>query len=190
MSTLRHQIANLISVPMTLMYLASKKIIYSRGIYFSAIERFSPGVVIDLDRKSKIKFGKRVSIHSRGRLTANSGGELLIDNNVSFNVGCIITCKKKVSIGKNVSFGPNVMIYDHDHVMGNNNGVKNTDFRLGEIVIGDNTWIGAGTIILRDTHIGKNCVIAAGSVVKGNIPDGMILIQKRENEYRKIESKT
>ena len=187
MSTLRHQMANLVSVPITLMYLVSKKIFYPNGIYFSAVERFSPGVIIDLDRKSKIKFGKRVSIHSGGRISANSGGELVIKDNVSFNVGCIVICKKRVSIGRNVCFGPNVMIYDHDHIIGADDGVKSMGFRIGEVVIEDNAWIGAGTIILRNTHIGKNCVIAAGSVVKGNVPDGTILIQKRESEYRKFE---
>lgn len=47
---------------------------------------------------------------------------------------------------------------------------------LGEIVIGDNSFIGANAILLPNTIIGKNCIIGAGSVVKGNIPDNSIVI--------------
>ena len=42
------------------------------------------------------------------------------------------------------------------------------------IEIGDNTFVGWGSIILPGIKIGKNCVIGAGSVVSKNIPDGMV----------------
>ena len=44
-----------------------------------------------------------------------------------------------------------------------------------EIIIGDGTWIGMNATILAGTHIGKNCVIAANSVVKGNYPDHCVI---------------
>ena len=53
--------------------------------------------------------------------------------------------------------------------------------------IGDNTFIGAGTIICNTVCIGKNVIIGAGSVVTKDIPDGEIwagsparFIKKRE----------
>lgn len=42
------------------------------------------------------------------------------------------------------------------------------------IVIGDNVWIGATSVILPGTKIGKNSIISAGSVVKGNVPENEI----------------
>lgn len=179
MPTLRHHLANAISTPLTMAKLVLMKMIYPKGIFFGGIERFSPGVVVDTDRNSKICFGRRVSIHSRCRIVATCGGEITIGDNTSFNVGCMAISRNKIVIGRNVSFGPNVLIYDHDHVMNRNSGVKGAGFQYGSVEIGDNAWIGAGTIILRGTRIGDNCVIAAGSVVKGNIPDNTILIQKR-----------
>ena len=47
---------------------------------------------------------------------------------------------------------------------------------FGKIVIGDNTFIGIGTIFLPNTKVGKNCVIGAGSVVRGNIPDNSVVM--------------
>ena len=187
MATFRHNTANLISVPLTFMNLLLKKVIYPRNLFFSPIERFSPNVVVDLDRKSELRFGKKISAHSGCRLTANNGGRLTVDDHTSFNVGCIVTCRNKISVGKNVAFGPNVMIYDHNHILDRMNGATTSDYSLGVIEIGDNTWIGANTVILSNTRIGKNCVIAAGSVVKGDVPDNTVLIQKRTNTYKRIE---
>ena len=180
MGTLRHTLGNVISTPLTMVCLSLQKLIYPGNLFFTGIERFSPGVVVDVDRKSKLAFGKRVSLHSRCRITATCGGEVTIGDNTSFNVGCIVTGRSRIAVGSNVSFGPNVLVYDHDHTMEQKNG-----YYLGDIEIGDNTWIGAGTIILRGTRIGKNCVIAAGSVVKGDVPDNTRLIQKRMNTYKR-----
>lgn len=187
MATLRHNLANIVSVPVTFAKLIVIKAIFPKSISFSPIERFSPNVVVDLDRRSRIAFGKRVSIHSRSRISVNSGGQLSVKDHTSFNVGCIVTCHHKIQIGRNVSFGPNVMIFDHDHMMHKEFGAKNDAYACKEIVVGDNTWIGAGTIILAGAHIGENCVIAAGSVVKGTVPDNSVLIQKRVSTYKDVK---
>jgi len=187
MATLRHTIANLVSVPYTMLHLGAMKLFYPRNVFFSGVERFSPGVVIDTDRKSTLRFGRRVSMHSRCRVVSNEGGCISIGDHTSFNVGCIVVSKSRIAIGRNVSFGPNVMIYDHNHVMRQSNGAKGDEFTCGSVEIGDNCWIGAGTIILMGTRIGENCVIAAGSVVKGDIPADTTLIQKRINTYKGTE---
>ena len=48
------------------------------------------------------------------------------------------------------------------------------NWRTGHVYIGDDTFIGLGTIICNDISIGKNCIIGAGSVVTKNIPDNEI----------------
>ena len=42
--------------------------------------------------------------------------------------------------------------------------------------IGENSFVGAGAIVLPGTIIGKSCIIGAGAVVKGNIEDYSIII--------------
>lgn len=184
MRTLRHTLANVVSTLVSMVSLSLMKAIYPKNLSFSGIERLSPGVVVDTDRKSKVVLGKRVSMHSGCRVTATCGGTVKIGNRTSFNVGCILTSRSKITVGDNVSFGPNVLVYDHDHIMDQTGGARGGEYLLGDVEIGDNTWIGAGTIILRGTRIGKNCVIAAGSVVKGDVPDNTRLIQKRVNTYK------
>ena len=113
-----------------------------------------------------------------------SGGELNFGNKVAFNSGCKIVCHQKIQIGDNTIFGPNVLIYDHDHIFDCETGVKRKEYKCSEIVIGKNCWIGANTVILRGTHIGDNCVIGAGCVIKGDFESGSRIIQKRVTEIK------
>ena len=71
------------------------------------------------------------------------------------------------------------MIYDHDHKF-TAKGIVPGEYKTGAVEIGNNCWIGAGVIILRNTKIGDNCVIGAGCVVKGNVPDKSLVTSPRE----------
>ncbi len=46
---------------------------------------------------------------------------------------------------------------------------------FGKIMVGNNVFIGISTILLPNTEIGDNSIIAAGSVVKGKFPEGVVL---------------
>ena len=63
------------------------------------------------------------------------------------------------------------------------------EYKIGSVVIEDNVWIGAGVIILRNTTIGKNCIIGAGTIVKGNIPNNTIVTTNREINIKKLVKK-
>lgn len=47
---------------------------------------------------------------------------------------------------------------------------------FGRIIVGDDTFIGHGCIILPGARIGTNCVVGAGSVVRGEIPDNAVVM--------------
>lgn len=60
------------------------------------------------------------------------------------------------------------------------------------VCIGENSFIGAGAVILPGSKIGKLCIIGAGAVVKGNIPDYSIVVGnpcKIINDTRKLGEK-
>lgn len=40
--------------------------------------------------------------------------------------------------------------------------------------------VGCNVVILRGTSIGKNCIVGAGSVLKGTYPDNSVIVQKRQ----------
>ncbi|WP_309859841.1 acyltransferase [Bacillus sp. SLBN-46] len=130
--------------------------------------------------------GKFVFIRKNASIRIDFTGVLKIGNNVFINDNCTINCVNKITIGKNTKIAPNVCINDHDH-----NYKKNTSDHLvrGEVTIGQNVWIGSNVVILRNTHIGDNVVIAAGSVVKGIVPPNTIFLNKREIELKPYKNK-
>ena len=89
----------------------------------------------------------------------------------------VISCQKKIKIGEGCLFGPSVKIYDNNHKFSKNKGVS-YEFKAESISIGDHCWIASNVVILKGTHIGKNCVIGANCVVSGIIPDNTIVRQK------------
>jgi len=106
------------------------------------------------------------------------GGELKIGENVGMSSSSIV-CHDKVTIGNNIKIGGNVVIYDTDfHSQSYKKRIASPEIldnvTTKEIIIEDNVFIGAHSIILKGTKIGQNCIIGAGSVVSGVIPSNEI----------------
>lgn len=155
------------------------KLFHFRHFKFSLINVVSPFTKISLEKGGELTLGKPARIRSGTKLQVRKGAKLTIGDNTFINHNCYIYCHLKITIGKDVQIGPQVFIYDHDHDY--LAGLKKEQYICSEVVMGDHVWVGANTIILRGTKIGNNCVIGAGSVIKGEFPDNSIIIQKRTN---------
>lgn len=99
---------------------------------------------------------------------------LIIGDNCSIQPRCLIDPPHcwLISIGDNVTLAPNVTILAHDASTKRVLGYT----KIGLVTIGDNCFIGAGTVILPGSSIGDNCIIGAGSVVSGDIPQGKVAV--------------
>ena len=53
--------------------------------------------------------------------------------------------------------------------------IKLQGYKLSELIIGDNCWIGAGCIILPGVHIQDNAVIAVGTIISKNVPKNYVI---------------
>lgn len=77
-----------------------------------------------------------------------------------------------IVIGNSVTISNDVQIITHDNSV--IKVISNCTDVFGPVKIGDNSFIGARTIILPGVEIGDNCVIGAGSVVTKSIPAGSV----------------
>ncbi len=155
------------------------KILYGKRLRFNSIRQIIRlNTRIYIGKNGLISIGAMSVFHNVH--ISCSCGELTIGKGVSFNRNCIVICRKKIQIGDNCQFGPNVCIYDHDHSF-SDKGVSREQFKCSDIIIENGCWIGAGCIILRGTHIGENTVIEAGMTVKGNIPSNSVVMSARES---------
>ncbi len=107
---------------------------------------------------------------------ANWGGKNVhFGDSVYANFNLTIVDDGEVYIGNKVMFGPNVCIATANHPI--NAELRDRMLQYNkEVRIGDNTWIGAGVIIVPGITIGSNTIIGAGSVVTKDIPDNVVAV--------------
>jgi carbonic anhydrase/acetyltransferase-like protein (isoleucine patch superfamily) len=142
-----------------------------------SIMAFPPGAVFGeggIEVGEDTLIGQQVSL-SAGTLPGQDlfGLTLLaIGDRCVIGRGSHIVAHESIAIGDDVWTGPYVYITDQNH------GYEDTGAPIGRqfpvnrpVSIGAGSWLGAGAIILPGASIGRNVVVAAGSVVRGDIPD-------------------
>jgi len=101
------------------------------------------------------------------------GTYIHLGNRVYMNFGCVILDCNEVRIGDNVMFGPYVQIYAAHHPIKASERIRGLEL-AHPIRIGNNVWLGGGTIVLPGVTIGDDTTIGAGSVVTKDIPPGVV----------------
>lgn len=104
------------------------------------------------------------------------------------NYDCVILDGAKVKIGDYVLFGPKVGLYTSNHL------TDSYEREIGgciakPISIGNHCWLGASVIVLPGVKIGDNTIIGAGSVVTHDIPSDVIAVGNPCKVLRKITNK-
>lgn len=98
-----------------------------------------------------------------------------IGNYFFANHNCQILDGGKVSFGNHVFIAPNCLFTTAEHALDAKQRNEGLEVAL-PITVGNNVWIGAGTIVLGGVSIGDNTVIGAGSVVTKDIPANVIAV--------------
>lgn len=121
--------------------------------------------------------GNPIGCYERCTFFVDRGAVLTIGDNVGMSQAALI-CHKSITIGNNVKIGGGVCIYDTDFhsldpvIRRSSEDLKNRTEK--PVVIGNDVFIGAKSIILKGVTIGENSVIGAGSVVTKSVPANQI----------------
>lgn len=101
---------------------------------------------------------------------------LRIGARCSIGRGSHLVAHRSVVIGDDVMTGPHCYVTDQNHVY------ADPDTPIGQqwpaedpVEIGAGSWLGAGAVILPGTRLGRNTVVGAGAVVRGEFPDHAVL---------------
>ena len=135
-------------------------------------------------RNGYVSLGKRVKTSRNVTLVAVDGS-VDVGDDCSFSGGSTVVAHERIIIENRCMFGPGVKIYDHDHLY-DERGVLAEGYKTAAVRIGEKSWIGANSVILKGTDIGEGCIIGAGTVVKGIIPPHSIVTNSRELIIRPI----
>jgi galactoside O-acetyltransferase len=107
---------------------------------------------------------------------SNWGGKHVhLGKNVYFNFNATLVDDTHIYIGDCTMLGPNVVIATAGHPILPELREKALQFNM-PVHIGRNCWLGAGVIVLPGVTIGDNTVIGAGSVVTKDIPANVIAV--------------
>ena len=97
---------------------------------------------------------------------------LRIGNRCVIGRGSHIVAHHSIEIGDDVFTGPYVYITDQNHSYADPDVPVGRQWPVNSTVrIGSGTWLGTGAVILPGAVLGRNVVVAAGAVVRGEVPD-------------------
>ncbi|MBD3170386.1 MAG: acyltransferase [candidate division Zixibacteria bacterium] len=134
--------------------------------------------------------GKNLLIDRGFRLTEPE--KISIGDNFHANSGLYITSGGGVEIGDYVLIGPDVKIWSVNHNFEDpDEMILNQGWNYSKVVIEDDVFIGAGSIILPGSEIGRGSVVSAGTVLSKKVPPFSIVAGNpgRIIGYRKREEK-
>ncbi|ELC8443042.1 acyltransferase [Clostridium perfringens] len=141
----------------------------SLGIRKNTISYLGRNLNVQLKSGTSLEIDENVTIEDNVFINCEAGS-IKINEGVYINSNCRIVSLERITIGKNTILGPNVQIYDHNHIFKDNKiPISHQGYTAQEIVIGENVWIGTNSVITEGINICDFVVIGANSVVTKDI---------------------
>lgn len=142
-----------------------------------------------------IEIGSDVTIQKDAWLNVilDNPGKIIIEDGANIGMRVTLSAAKLIRIGRNVLFGTNVYIADHEHVYElPNKPIMYQGIIAGEgVSIGKDSWIGNNVVIFssKKLTVGKHCIIGSNSLVKKSIPDYSVVVGNPAKIVKKYDKK-
>ena len=144
------------------------------------------GVRLMIGENAELRLGSGCYIDDYSRIQVSDNAVMSLEDHVYLNTNNRFVASKSILIKNNCMFGPNVCVFDHDHIF-DSKGVhpqKNSS----SIQIGSNCWVAANTVITRGVTIADNTLIGAGSVVTRSLDKPGVYAGSPASFIHRIES--
>jgi acetyltransferase-like isoleucine patch superfamily enzyme len=157
----------------------SKAYMYYLRLFYKTIS-LSKGVIIDyrceIEQKNNINIGQKSILYKNTTIYKDKEGKLQIgDFSHIAPYGYFLIEKQSLTIGSDVAIGPFCSIFCTTNTIPKDKNILFKDsYERGSVKIGNNVLIGTHCVILPNTVIEDNIVIAANSTVKGNLKGGYL----------------
>lgn len=127
--------------------------------------RMAEDSVLEVTGDVKLYYQSTVKLKKGAKVTFGSGG---------LNCGAELVAAESISIGNNILIAEDVIIFDSDyHRIVDENGRQ---LNPPTVVIKDHVWIGLRCVVLKGSVIGSRAVMAANSLVRGEIEPGTMAL--------------
>lgn len=118
-----------------------------------------------IQNKGVIHICGNCTIGNDCRIIVGENGYLTLGDGFQVTAGLKMQCMHNIKIGNNVLIGWDCYIVDtnNHHLTYDSIGVKSEDY--GPIIISDGCWLSFGVVVLKNSIIPKQCVVAAKTIV-------------------------
>ena len=189
-----NELRRYLAMPFIRLYFASHSVGWGKGwrVYgFPLIQRHRGSLITIGDKLHMRNWFSSNPLgvnHPSILATWSASAEIHLGEDVNMT-GTTICAQEKVIIGSHIRIGANSTIMDTDfHPV--EAGARRSAPREGlskGVVIEDDVFIGTQVLVLKGTHIGRGCVLGAGSVVTGEFPPGVIIAGNPAKIVRSLE---
>ena len=156
-----------------------RRVIHQKRILYELCQKY-PSLHIEegvqIKSPQNLLFGKNINIqkgailHGGGMKWCDYKGKITVGNNSFIGPYAVLFGAGEILIGKNVLLSPSVFITSQQHSYRDLQiPIYRQPIRYNPVIIEDDVWIGMNAVILPGTKIGRGAIIAAGSVVRGEI---------------------
>jgi acetyltransferase-like isoleucine patch superfamily enzyme len=114
--------------------------------------------------------------------TLEEGAEIKIGEGCGFS-GTTVACAKRIELGNNIRCGANTLIMDTDWHTDDSRTAPDTP-----VTICDNVWLGVNVMVLKGVTIGENTLVGAGSIVTRSVPAGVVVTGVPARVLREIST--
>ena len=129
---------------------------------------------VDASRSPGVRLGDKVTLNRYAYVQGGDGGVRLGDR-VEINNFSIVNGTGGVDIGDDTLVGPGVRIISYQHRFAPGATIRSQPAEVLPIRIGRDVWLGANCVILAGVTIGDGAVVAAGAVVREDVPPGAVV---------------
>ena len=138
-------------------------------------------------RGGAIRVGAGTNLREGVVIKAEGAVEMGVQCTISYNV--VLHCTEAITLGDHVGLGERTSIVDSGHdVDGSDVPWTQQPVGTAPVVVGRNTMAFSNVVIMRGVSLGRNTIVAAGSVVTGgDHPDGAVLLGAPARQRRILE---
>lgn len=142
----------------------------------------------------EVTLGKGCRVSGVSTLCGRPGSTLKVGDNVDIGWQNTIACGTRVVLGDNVRLAPRVLLAGYPghplDASARAAGDAERPDQARAIVLERDVWLGTGVMVMAGVSIGRGTVVAAGSVVTRDLPEGVLAGGNPARVIRRLEAKS